>query len=137
MAAGSNLAKKANARPRGGSSLVRQPRPAKKNFLGDLNHIMYGFGDIPEPRPESKALLDQMLTNYVTEFVQAAVDATKESSGQSLYGSSHKLDEKSLTFRITNPHKKQRVDELLKMNEELKDAQRVELFEKIKKRPTP
>ncbi|KEH43209.1 transcription initiation factor TFIID subunit [Medicago truncatula] len=43
-------------------------------FQRELQHMMYGFGDDPNPLPESVALMDDIVVEYITELVHKAQD---------------------------------------------------------------
>ncbi|KAG2588528.1 hypothetical protein PVAP13_5NG341500 [Panicum virgatum] len=38
-------------------------------FQKDLQHMMYGFGDDPNPLPETVALVEDIVVEYVTDLV--------------------------------------------------------------------
>ena len=88
-------------------------------FLDDLPKMMYGFGDVPEPFQESKELLNQMIEEYIKSFVNDAMAGKVDK----------KLSPSMLKFRIKNPQKRKRIDELLMMNEELRDAKALSVSE--------
>nr|GMC88212.1 transcription initiation factor TFIID subunit 13 [Ipomoea batatas] len=47
-------------------------------FQKDLQHMMYGFGDDHNPLPETVALVEDIVVEYVTDMVHKAQDfATK------------------------------------------------------------
>ena len=90
-----------------------------EKFLDDLPKMMYGFGDVPEPFQESKQLLNQMIEEYIKSFVTDAMAGKVDK----------KLSPSMLKFRIKNPQKRKRIDELLMMNEELRDAKALSVSE--------
>jgi len=79
--------------------------------------MMYGFGDVPEPFEQSKELLNHMVEEYIKDFVTEAIAGNP----------AKKLTASALKFRIRNPQKRKRIDELLLMNEELKDAKKLDV----------
>ncbi|XP_043699051.1 transcription initiation factor TFIID subunit 13-like [Telopea speciosissima] len=85
-------------------------------FQKDLQHMMYGFGDDPNPLPETVALLEDIVVEYVTDLVHKAQDiATKRG----------KLLTEDFLFLIRKDLPKlHRCTELLSMNEELKQARK-------------
>ena len=97
-------------------SLLRQKKKTYRgnNFIEDLPKMMYGFGDVPEPFNETKILLNQMIEEYIRNLVTEAIAG----------GDGKKLSESALKFRIKNPRKRKRIDELLLMNDELADAKK-------------
>ena len=76
--------------------------------------MMYGFGDVPEPFTETKILLNKMIEEYIKNLVNEAIAGDD----------GKKLSESALKFRIKNPQKRKRIDELLLMNDELADAKK-------------
>jgi|SaaInlStandDraft_5_1057022.scaffolds.fasta_scaffold58435_1 transcription initiation factor TFIID subunit 13 len=123
-----NSSKQATAHGRAGLFTKPKGRGKKRtSFLEDLPHIMYGFGDVPEPIKETKELLNQMVCSYIREFTVGAVEVARETDGS---GSRRELDEHCMMCRIKSQQKRQRAVELLRMHEELKDAQKLDLFEK-------
>ncbi|KAL3825975.1 hypothetical protein ACJIZ3_022004 [Penstemon smallii] len=85
-------------------------------FQKDLHHMMYGFGDDANPLPETVALVEDIVVDYVTELVHKAQDvATKRG----------KLLTEDFLFLIRKDLPKlNRCTELLSMNEELKQARK-------------
>ncbi|KAH7678638.1 transcription initiation factor TFIID subunit 13 protein [Dioscorea alata] len=60
--------------PSDSSSLKRK----RGVFQKDLQHMMYGFGDDPNPLPETVALVEDIVVEYITDLVHKAQDvATK------------------------------------------------------------
>ncbi|VVA95995.1 unnamed protein product [Arabis nemorensis] len=43
---------------------------AGEAFQKELQHMMYGFGDEPNPLPETVALVEDIVVEYVTNLVQ-------------------------------------------------------------------
>lgn len=85
-------------------------------FQKDLQHMMYGFGDDPNPLPETVALVEDIVVEYVMDMVHKAQDiATKRG----------KLLTEDFLFLIRKDFPKlNRCTELLSMNEELKQARK-------------
>ena len=96
---------------------VRRKELTFNKFLNDLPKMMYGFGDVPEPFEQSKELLNHMAEEYIKDFVTEAIAGNPDK----------KLTASALKFRIRNPQKRKRIDELLLMNEELKDAKKLDV----------
>ncbi|RZC58675.1 hypothetical protein C5167_005979 [Papaver somniferum] len=85
-------------------------------FQKDLQHMMYGFGDDPNSLPETVALLEDIAVEYVADLVHKAQDvATKR--GKLLTDDFLHLIRKDIP-------KRHRCQELLSMNEELKQARK-------------
>ncbi|XP_052175720.1 transcription initiation factor TFIID subunit 13 [Diospyros lotus] len=109
----------------GPSSKVRaessQPSEAKSKrkrgvFQKDLQHMMYGFGDDPNPLPETVALMEDIVVEYVTDMVHKAQDIASRRGKL--------LTEDFLYLIRKDMPKLNRCTELLSMNEELKQARK-------------
>ncbi|ELR14637.1 transcription initiation factor tfiid subunit 13, putative [Acanthamoeba castellanii str. Neff] len=83
---------------------AKQPRGVKRKrmFTRELQAMMYGFGDVSNPLPESIDLLEDMVVEYVVEMTQKALQLTTKK------GKDQKRHDRAL--------------ELLRMSEELKRA---------------
>ncbi|EGG15603.1 transcription initiation factor TFIID subunit [Cavenderia fasciculata] len=88
----------------------------KRIFNKELKHMMFGFGDVREPLPETVDLMEEIVFEYIQEMtLKAAQVSTKRGRFQT----------EDLVFLVRkDPKKYSRVIELLKMNEELKVAKR-------------
>ncbi|TVU21020.1 hypothetical protein EJB05_30630 [Eragrostis curvula] len=85
-------------------------------FQKDLQHMMYGFGDDPNPLPETVALVEDIVVEYVTDLVHKA---------QNVASKRGKLLTEDFLYLIRKDMKKlHRATELLSMNEELKQARK-------------
>eukprot|EP00250_Pteridium_aquilinum_P001462 c11652_g1_i2 orf=136-561(+) len=85
-------------------------------FTRDLRLMMYGFGDDPDPIPETVSLVEDILVDYVTDMVHKAQDIASRRG---------KLTTEDLVFLVRKDSRKfARVKELLAMNEELKRARK-------------
>ncbi|KAI4348016.1 hypothetical protein L6164_008779 [Bauhinia variegata] len=86
-------------------------------FQKELQHMMYGFGDDINPLPESVALMEDIVIEYVTELVHKAQDIGSQRG---------KLSVEDFLYLIRKDKPKlNRCSELLSMNEELKQARKV------------
>lgn len=85
-------------------------------FQKELQHMMYGFGDDRNPLPETVALVEDIVVEYVTDMVHKAQD-TASKRGKLL------TEDFLFLFRKDLP-KLNRCTELLSMNEELKQARK-------------
>lgn len=85
-------------------------------FKKDLQHMMFGFGDDPHPLPESVALVEDIVVEYVTELVCKAQDVASKRG--------KRLTEDYLHLVRRDRPKLNRATELLSMNEELKQARK-------------
>ncbi|KAJ0980605.1 hypothetical protein J5N97_008860 [Dioscorea zingiberensis] len=98
--------------PSDSSSLKRK----RGVFQKDLQHMMYGFGDDPNPLPETVSLVEDIVVEYITDLVHKAQDvATKRGK---------LLTEDFLYLIRKDLPKLHRCTELLSMNEELKQARK-------------
>ncbi|KAL6500274.1 Transcription initiation factor TFIID subunit 13 [Orobanche hederae] len=85
-------------------------------FQKELQHMMYGFGDDPNPLPETLSLVEDIVVEYVTETVHKAQDIATERG---------KLMTEDFLFPIRKDLPKlHRCTELLLMNEEIKLAKK-------------
>ncbi|KAI3449413.1 hypothetical protein Pfo_006078 [Paulownia fortunei] len=85
-------------------------------FQKDLQHMMYGFGDDPNPLPETVTLVEDIVVEYVTDMVHKAQDIASKRG---------KLLTEDFLFLIRKDLPKlNRCTELLSMNEELKQARK-------------
>ncbi|GMP87513.1 hypothetical protein ACSBR2_031691 [Camellia fascicularis] len=107
-----------SSKARAGSSQPSESTFKRKRgvFQKDLQHMMYGFGDDPNPLPETVALVEDIVVEYVTDMVHKAQD-TASKRGKLL------IDDFTFLIRKDLP-KLNRCSELLSMNEELKQARK-------------
>ncbi|RAL39413.1 unnamed protein product [Cuscuta campestris] len=111
-AAGPSSKEKVGASQPSETSLKRK----RGMFQKDLQRMMYGFGDDPNPFPETLALVEDIVVEYVTDMVHKAQDlATKRG---------RRLTEDFLFLVRKDLPKLNRCKELLTLNEELKQARK-------------
>ncbi|XP_042475751.1 transcription initiation factor TFIID subunit 13-like isoform X2 [Macadamia integrifolia] len=85
-------------------------------FQKDLQHMMFGFGDDPNPLPETVALVEDIAVEYITDLVQKAQETASKRG---------KLLTEDFLFLIRKDLPKlNRCTELLSMHEELKQARK-------------
>ena len=85
-------------------------------FNKDLRLMMYGFGDDPDPMPETVNLMEDIMIDYITDLVHKS---------QSVASRRGKLTTEDVMFLVRKDSRKfARVKELLAMNEELKRARK-------------
>ncbi|CAI5970002.1 unnamed protein product [Closterium sp. NIES-65] len=78
--------------------------------------MMYGFGDDPEPLPESVELVEEIVIEYITDLVHRAQEVAARRG---------RLTTEDVLFLIRkDPRKFARARELLAMNVELKEARK-------------
>ncbi|XVE84053.1 hypothetical protein DITRI_Ditri16bG0138100 [Diplodiscus trichospermus] len=96
-------------------------------FQKDLQRMMYGFGDDPNPLPETVALVEDIVVEYVTDLTHKA---------QALGSQRGKLSVEDYLYVIRKDFTKlNRCKELLSMQKELQQAKKAldeELLEKFK-----
>lgn len=85
-------------------------------FQKELQHMMYGYGDDQNPLPESVALVEDIVVEYVTDLAHKAQDVASKRG---------RLMIEDFLFIIRKDYPKlNRATELLAMNEELKQARK-------------
>ncbi|KAL8527250.1 hypothetical protein ACS0TY_005215 [Phlomoides rotata] len=113
----SNTAAGPSSKVRPGASQLSESTKRKRGmFQKDLQHMMYGFGDDPNPLPETVTLIEDIVVEYVTDMVHKAQDVASKRG---------KLLTEDFLFLIRKDLPKlNRCTELLSMNEELKQARK-------------
>lgn len=108
------LAKAGAAKPRVSSGTAFK---RKRGMFGkELRIMMYGFGDDPDPLPETVDLMEDIVVEYVTDMVHKS---------QAVALRRGKLSIEDILFCVRkDPRKFTRVRELLAMSEELKRARK-------------
>ncbi|CAA3007590.1 transcription initiation factor TFIID subunit 13 [Olea europaea subsp. europaea] len=82
----------------------------------DLQHMVYGFGDDPNPLPETLALVEDVVVEYITDLVHKAQDTASKRG---------KLLTEDFLFLIRKDSPKvNHCTKLLSMNEELKQVRK-------------
>ncbi|WJX13605.1 Transcription initiation factor TFIID subunit 13 [Trifolium repens] len=117
----SNSVAGTSSKTRAPSSQPSEPSSKRRRgvFQRELQHMMYGFGDDPNPLPESVALMDDIVVEYITELVHKAQDIGSQRG---------KLSVEDFLYLIRKDAPKfNRCTELLSMNKEIKQVQK--LFE--------
>ncbi|KAF4351905.1 hypothetical protein CsatB_023751 [Cannabis sativa] len=85
-------------------------------FQKELQHMMYGFGDCSNPLPESVALMEDIVMEYIIDLVHKAQDNGSKQG---------KLSVEDFLYLMRKDFRKlNRCTELLSMNEELKQARK-------------
>ncbi|KAF8395003.1 hypothetical protein HHK36_018942 [Tetracentron sinense] len=121
------------SKPRVGSSQPSDSSFKRKRgvFQKDLQHMMYGFGDDPNPLPETVALMEDIAVEYVTDLVTVVVLTffyvfyLQVHKAQDIASKRGKLLTEDFLYLIRKDMPKlHRCTELLSMNEELKQARK-------------
>jgi transcription initiation factor TFIID subunit 13 len=81
-----------------------------------VKNMMYGFGDVESPLPESVELLEALVFEYIMEMTKLSIEVAK----------SNRLKKEDLLFIIRkDPKKYNRAKELLVASVVLKEAKRL------------
>ncbi|KAJ4727778.1 Transcription initiation factor TFIID subunit 13 [Melia azedarach] len=115
----SNSSAGPSSKSKAGSSQPSETSSFKRKrgvFQKDLQHMMYGFGDDPNPLPETVALVEDIVVEYVTDMAHKAQDIGSKRG---------KLSVEDFLYLIRKDLPKlNRCTELLSMQEELKQARK-------------
>lgn len=87
-------------------------------FSNDLKSLMYAFGDVPNPHPESVAVLEDILQDYIVSICHEAYRMAVAANRQKI-----KVDDFKFAIR-NDPKKLGRVDELLHLQREIAEARK-------------
>jgi transcription initiation factor TFIID subunit 13 len=80
--------------------------------------MLYGFGDDPNPHPDSLQLVQDLTLSYLSTFLHDCLSVSQQAG-------SAKVRLEDIMYVLRKDEKKRaRVEELLFMNEELKKARR-------------
>ncbi|URE04124.1 transcription initiation factor IID, 18kD subunit family protein [Musa troglodytarum] len=139
------------AKPRVGSSQVSEASLKRKRgvFQKDLQHMMYGFGDDPNPLPETVSLVEDIVVEYITDMVnmvhlillfptirlidnnvlrrtfRSSQSLTSVHKAQNIASKRGRLLTEDFLYLVRkDPPKLHRCTELLSMHEELKLARK-------------
>mmetsp|Transcript_438 Transcript_438/g.462 ORF Transcript_438/g.462 Transcript_438/m.462 type:complete len:176 (-) Transcript_438:663-1190(-) len=90
-------------------------------FSRDLRNIMYGFGDSVNPLPETVNLMEELVTDYISDMTVKALELSTRRG---------RIAHQDLVFLIRKDTSKyERCLELLELNEELKEARKTFVIE--------
>ncbi|KDQ07901.1 hypothetical protein BOTBODRAFT_74581, partial [Botryobasidium botryosum FD-172 SS1] len=87
----------------------------KGTFNKDLRSLMYGFGDDPNPSPDSVNVMEEILLEYIIDLSQTALRPTRK----------NRLTLEDIRRALSHPadaKKLARMEELLFMQEDIKRA---------------
>ncbi|XP_048134139.1 transcription initiation factor TFIID subunit 13 isoform X1 [Rhodamnia argentea] len=93
-------------------------------FQKELQHMMYGFGDDPNPLPETVALVEDIVVEYVTDFAHKAQDIGSKRGKLSVEDFLYLVRKIVKYLAQQDAPKLNRCKELLSMQEELKQARK-------------
>ncbi|MCJ1351324.1 MAG: Transcription initiation factor TFIID subunit 13 [Icmadophila ericetorum] len=88
------------------------------NFENELRALLFAFGDVLQPLPETLRVLDELVTDFIIETCHAAASAASYSNRQKV-----KTDDFMFAIR-KNPIMLGRVQELLGMDKVLREARK-------------
>jgi len=88
----------------------------KMNFSKEMPLLMYGFGDVEWPLTESAEVMESILLDYLSDMCFRAHSLASRSGGRKI-----KIDDFKLALE-NDPKKLARVDELLIMHEDIRQA---------------
>lgn len=105
------------------SGAPRGPRKVRKQrlFARELKSMMYAFGDVEEPLPESVTLLEDIVKDYL-------IDTCYKAAASSGNRAKIKVDDFKFALR-KDSRKLGRVEELLRMQKVIADARRQYRFD--------
>ncbi|KAJ1929464.1 hypothetical protein IWQ60_001145 [Tieghemiomyces parasiticus] len=94
-----------------------KPAPKRKQLPREISLMMYGFGDVRNPAPDTVGVMEDILVDYLTEMCfQTARGAQRP----------NKVTVQDFKFALRHDEKKlARVEELLKMAEVIKESRRL------------
>lgn len=95
-------------------------------FQRELRAMMFGFGDDANPLPQSVALVEDLVVDYLQRVLHSAADACEERSRYTRRGGeAPRVKERDLLFVLRKDKRRlQRAQELLEVYEEQKEARK-------------
>ncbi|KAG8481704.1 hypothetical protein CXB51_026586 [Gossypium anomalum] len=98
----SNPSTGASSKSKVGSSQPSETSFKRKRgvFQKDLQHMMYGFGDDPNPLPETVALVEDIVVEYVTDMVLFLMDLPKLNRCTELLSMQEELKQARKAFEV-------------------------------------
>ncbi|KAJ1654715.1 hypothetical protein IWQ61_005397 [Dispira simplex] len=94
-----------------------KPMPKRRLLTREISLMMHGFGDVPQPAPDSVGVMEDILFDYITDMCfQAGRLADRRG----------KVTVQDFKFALRNDEKKlARVEELLNMAEVIRESRRL------------
>jgi transcription initiation factor TFIID subunit 13 len=86
--------------------------------------MLYGFGDVPNPRQDTVDLVEECLLYYLGNVLDASIALASKRAPIASSGNTRLKTEDVLTVLKRDPRKYGRAEELLYMNAELKRVTR-------------
>lgn len=98
-------------------------RKYSRRFQKDLPQMLYGFGDVRTPLPQTVQVMEDLVVDYVTQILRKASAAAEERARSTRSGGTSRIKERDLLFVLRKDRKRlHRVLELLEVFEEQKQA---------------
>ena len=98
-------------------------RKFARRFQKDLPQMLYGFGDVRTPLPQTVQLMEDLVVDYVTQVLRKASGAAEARQRATRGSSTSRVKEADLLFVLRKDRKRlHRVLELLEVFEEQKQA---------------
>lgn len=102
-------------------------RKFARRFQKDLPQMLYGFGDVRTPLPQTVQLMEDLVVDYVTQVLRKASAAAEARQRATRGSSTSRIKEADLLFVLRKDRKRlHRVLELLEVFEEQKQARATE-----------
>ena len=102
--------------------------PLAERVKRALPKMMYGFGDVPEPLPESVSALHELVECFVAQAAAAGVHAERARKGMGAQDARKGLTHKPLVWVIRRDRRlHRRVLELLEADAVIKKSKRLRL----------
>jgi len=104
----------------------RSKAAAGRKFQRELRTMMFGFGDDANPLPQSVALVEDLVVDYLQRVLHGAADACEERNRHTKRGvEAPRVKERDVLFVLRKDKRRlQRAQELLEVYEEQKDAKK-------------
>jgi len=109
-------------------------RKFARRFQKDLPQMLYGFGDVRTPLPQTVHLMEDLVVDYVTQVLRKASAAAEARQRATRGSSTSRIKEADLLFVLRKDRKRlHRVLELLEVFEEQKQARATENVDEMAK----
>lgn len=99
-------------------SNVEKRKKKTKYFTNDVKSLLYAYGDVEEPLPETVNAVEDIVTNYIIDLCHDAAAFAKVTRRQKI-----RVDDFKFTLR-KDPVKFGRLMELLDLQKEINDARK-------------
>lgn len=131
---GGGEAVEASGRKGEASASMTGRRKFARRFQKDLPQMLYGFGDVRTPLPQTVQLMEDLVVDYVTQVLRKASAAAEARQRATRGSSTSRIKEADLLFVLRKDRKRlHRVLELLEVFEEQKQARATENVDEMAK----